>query len=149
MVTIFMMNEEIARGMVCFFHQKKHSYLILFYFYKSDFSSACHKCHKRLLRKLSYFTSTTVNYRQLSKKTRALDKLISSFHIDVMSYWKFNETWLVSGAQTISLQANTFSPFFNYIDTAYVAWQALGIFVIMSPPYHYKTLPKKTLVRVA
>jgi hypothetical protein len=29
MVTIFMMNEEIARGMVCFFHQKKHSYLIL------------------------------------------------------------------------------------------------------------------------
>jgi hypothetical protein len=28
MVTIFMMNEEIARGMVCFFHQKKHSYLI-------------------------------------------------------------------------------------------------------------------------
>jgi hypothetical protein len=23
-----MMNEEIARGMVCFFHQKKHSYLI-------------------------------------------------------------------------------------------------------------------------
>jgi hypothetical protein len=23
------MNEEIARGMVCFFHQKKHSYLIL------------------------------------------------------------------------------------------------------------------------
>jgi hypothetical protein len=28
MATIFMMNEEIARGMVCFFHQKKHSYLI-------------------------------------------------------------------------------------------------------------------------
>jgi hypothetical protein len=23
-----MVNEEIARGMVCFFHQKKHSYLI-------------------------------------------------------------------------------------------------------------------------
>jgi hypothetical protein len=22
------MSEEIARGMVCFFHQKKHSYLI-------------------------------------------------------------------------------------------------------------------------
>jgi uncharacterized protein YlbG (UPF0298 family) len=30
MANIFMMNEEIARGMVCFFHQKKHSYLILF-----------------------------------------------------------------------------------------------------------------------
>jgi hypothetical protein len=29
MATIFMMNKEIARGMVCFFHQKKHSYLIL------------------------------------------------------------------------------------------------------------------------
>jgi hypothetical protein len=29
MANIFMMNEEIARGMVCFFHQKKHSYLIL------------------------------------------------------------------------------------------------------------------------
>jgi hypothetical protein len=28
MATIFMVNEEIARGMVCFFHQKKHSYLI-------------------------------------------------------------------------------------------------------------------------
>jgi hypothetical protein len=28
MATIFMMNKEIARGMVCFFHQKKHSYLI-------------------------------------------------------------------------------------------------------------------------
>jgi hypothetical protein len=28
MVTIFMVNEDIARGMVCFFHQKKHSYLI-------------------------------------------------------------------------------------------------------------------------
>jgi hypothetical protein len=28
MATIFLMNEEIARGMVCFFHQKKHSYLI-------------------------------------------------------------------------------------------------------------------------
>jgi hypothetical protein len=28
MANIFMMNEEIARGMVCFFHQKKHSYLI-------------------------------------------------------------------------------------------------------------------------
>jgi hypothetical protein len=28
MATIFMMNEEIALGMVCFFHQKKHSYLI-------------------------------------------------------------------------------------------------------------------------
>jgi hypothetical protein len=28
MATIFMMNEEIACGMVCFFHQKKHSYLI-------------------------------------------------------------------------------------------------------------------------
>jgi hypothetical protein len=30
MATIFLMNEEIARGMVCFFHQKKHFYLILF-----------------------------------------------------------------------------------------------------------------------
>jgi hypothetical protein len=30
MVTIFMVNEDIARGMVCFFHQKKHSYLIYF-----------------------------------------------------------------------------------------------------------------------
>jgi hypothetical protein len=29
MSNIFMMNKEIARGMVCFFHQKKHSYLIL------------------------------------------------------------------------------------------------------------------------
>jgi hypothetical protein len=28
MVTIFMVNKDIARGMVCFFHQKKHSYLI-------------------------------------------------------------------------------------------------------------------------
>jgi hypothetical protein len=28
MAIVFMMNEEIARGMVCFFHQKKHSYLI-------------------------------------------------------------------------------------------------------------------------
>jgi hypothetical protein len=28
MATIFMINEEIARGMVAFFHQKKHSYLI-------------------------------------------------------------------------------------------------------------------------
>jgi hypothetical protein len=33
MATIFMMNEEIARGMVCFFHQKKHSYLILLFFF--------------------------------------------------------------------------------------------------------------------
>jgi hypothetical protein len=32
MAIVFMMNEEIARGMVCFFHQKKHSYLILIYF---------------------------------------------------------------------------------------------------------------------
>jgi hypothetical protein len=31
MANIFMMNEEIARGMVCFFHQKKHSYLIFFW----------------------------------------------------------------------------------------------------------------------
>jgi hypothetical protein len=31
MSNIFMMNEEIARGMVCFFHQKKHSYLIEFF----------------------------------------------------------------------------------------------------------------------
>jgi hypothetical protein len=30
MSNIFMMNEEIARGMVCFFHQKKHSYLIIY-----------------------------------------------------------------------------------------------------------------------
>jgi hypothetical protein len=29
MANIFMMNEEIARGMVCFFHQKKHFYLIV------------------------------------------------------------------------------------------------------------------------
>jgi hypothetical protein len=29
MANIFMMNKEIARGMVCFFHQKKHFYLIL------------------------------------------------------------------------------------------------------------------------
>jgi hypothetical protein len=28
MADIFMMNEEIACGMVCFFHQKKHFYLI-------------------------------------------------------------------------------------------------------------------------
>jgi hypothetical protein len=28
MAIVFMMNEEIARGMVCFFHQKKHSYSI-------------------------------------------------------------------------------------------------------------------------
>jgi hypothetical protein len=28
MANIFMMNEEIARGMVCFFHLKKHSYFI-------------------------------------------------------------------------------------------------------------------------
>jgi hypothetical protein len=33
MANIFMMNKEIARGMVCFFHQKKHSYLI-FLLYK-------------------------------------------------------------------------------------------------------------------
>jgi hypothetical protein len=30
MATIFWMNKEIARGMVCFFHQKKHSYLIFY-----------------------------------------------------------------------------------------------------------------------
>jgi hypothetical protein len=30
MATIFWMNMEIACGMVCFFHQKKHSYLIVF-----------------------------------------------------------------------------------------------------------------------
>jgi hypothetical protein len=29
MAIVFMMNKEIARGMVCFFHQKKHSYLII------------------------------------------------------------------------------------------------------------------------
>jgi hypothetical protein len=29
MANIFMMNKEIARGMVCFFHQKKHFYLII------------------------------------------------------------------------------------------------------------------------
>jgi hypothetical protein len=29
MANIFMMNEEIAHGMVCFFHQKKHFYLII------------------------------------------------------------------------------------------------------------------------
>jgi hypothetical protein len=29
MVIVFLMNKEIAGGMVCFFHQKKHSYLIL------------------------------------------------------------------------------------------------------------------------
>jgi hypothetical protein len=29
MLTIFMVNEDIACGMVCFFHQKKHSYLII------------------------------------------------------------------------------------------------------------------------
>jgi hypothetical protein len=34
MATIFMMNEEIARGMVCFFHQKKHSYLINLFFWR-------------------------------------------------------------------------------------------------------------------
>jgi hypothetical protein len=28
MAIVFLMNEEIARGMVCFFNQKKHSYLI-------------------------------------------------------------------------------------------------------------------------
>jgi peptidyl-tRNA hydrolase len=28
MAIVFLMNEEIAHGMVCFFHQKKHSYLI-------------------------------------------------------------------------------------------------------------------------
>jgi hypothetical protein len=28
MANIFLMNKEIARGMVCFFHEKKHSYLI-------------------------------------------------------------------------------------------------------------------------
>jgi hypothetical protein len=33
MATIFIMNEEIARGMVCFFHQKKHSYLIVQYLF--------------------------------------------------------------------------------------------------------------------
>jgi hypothetical protein len=27
-----MVNEDIARGMVCFFHQKKHSYLIILFF---------------------------------------------------------------------------------------------------------------------
>jgi hypothetical protein len=31
MAIVFLMNEEIARGMVCFFHQKKHSYLILMF----------------------------------------------------------------------------------------------------------------------
>jgi hypothetical protein len=29
MAIVFLMNKEIARGMVCFFHQKKHSYLIM------------------------------------------------------------------------------------------------------------------------
>jgi hypothetical protein len=32
MAIVFMMNEEIAHGMVCFFHQKKHSYLICYIF---------------------------------------------------------------------------------------------------------------------
>jgi hypothetical protein len=31
MANIFMMNKEIARGMVCFFHQKKHFYFISMY----------------------------------------------------------------------------------------------------------------------
>jgi hypothetical protein len=35
MVTIFMVNEDIARGMVCFFHQKKHSYLIVVLYMKN------------------------------------------------------------------------------------------------------------------
>jgi hypothetical protein len=34
MANIFMMNEEIACGMVCFFHQKKHSYLIIIIFFR-------------------------------------------------------------------------------------------------------------------
>jgi hypothetical protein len=37
MANIFMMNEEIARGMVCFFHQKKHFYLIL----KTRYAISC------------------------------------------------------------------------------------------------------------
>jgi hypothetical protein len=35
MANIFMMNKEIARGMVCFFHQKKHFYLIIMLFFSS------------------------------------------------------------------------------------------------------------------
>jgi hypothetical protein len=35
MANIFLMNKEIARGMVCFFHQKKHSYLIIFHIEKN------------------------------------------------------------------------------------------------------------------
>jgi hypothetical protein len=39
MANIFMMNEEIARGMECFFHQKKHSYL--FFIIKMRHAISC------------------------------------------------------------------------------------------------------------
>jgi hypothetical protein len=39
MANIFMMTEEIARGMVCFFHQKKHSYLIYLFIVANAFIS--------------------------------------------------------------------------------------------------------------
>jgi hypothetical protein len=44
MANIFMMNEEIARGMVCFFHQKKHFYLIF----------KCPKYSKRMAADVNY-----------------------------------------------------------------------------------------------
>jgi hypothetical protein len=38
-----MMTEEIARGMVCFFHQKKHSYLIFYKIFRPVIRAQCLK----------------------------------------------------------------------------------------------------------
>jgi hypothetical protein len=58
MATIFWMNKEIARGMVCFFHQKKHSYLI--YIFVADVFISQHKLHTQYLRIKSIYKTTAL-----------------------------------------------------------------------------------------
>jgi hypothetical protein len=60
MAIVFMMNEEIARGMVCFFHQKKHSYLISYTYLKQNSVAETHPEQGRKL------TETFLHLTQMS-----------------------------------------------------------------------------------
>jgi hypothetical protein len=73
MVTIFMVNEDIARGMVCFFHQKKHSYLIVVLYMKNPPIAQVKKLPKG---SPNAFLSKQTNVSLFSKKSSPAQEFI-------------------------------------------------------------------------
>jgi hypothetical protein len=110
MAIVFIMYEEIARGMVCFFHQKKHSYLI-FKIFSLKISA----------KKLAFFTQNKAKLYKILIITLVFEKKANFFAENCQKSQKIVIITSTPGRTACSERNRVFE------SRLYVPWQVVRI----------------------